>query len=189
MNSISFGAKIPVGKCQILDCDNKRFVGATFCEYDGEDLEDIVEISSLNCDRDCKDAIKTGLQSERLGIINPGFSFYCLKDDKGNIVGLCYTLDENGTKKVKYIASVLDGKHKYVGQAMLASLAKKSLNSGVKNFVIEAALSSAWDFYEQVCGFKPIDNTSNLEMNRLEMHKFVGKVEQRTNGKVIDFQV
>lgn len=189
MNSISFGAKIPVGRCQILDCDNKKFVGATFCQYDGQDLEDIVELSSVDCYQDCKDAMKTGLQLELLGVANPGFNYYCLKDDNGEIAGLCYTFDENGVKKVKYIASVLDGKHKYAGQAMLASLAKKSLNSDTKKLVIETALSSAWDFYERTCGFKPIEDTSNLGMSRYEMHKFVERVEDRTRGKVIDFCV
>lgn len=189
MNSISFGAKIPVGKCQILDCYNKKFVEATFCQYDSEDLEDIVEISSVNCEKDCRDAMRTGLQLERLGISNPGFSYYCLKDDNGDIAGLCYTHDVDGVKKVKYIASVLDGRHKYAGQAMLASLAKKSLNSNTNKIVIEAALSSAWDFYEKTCGFKPVEGVSNLEMDRLGMHEFVGKVEDRTRGKVVDFRV
>lgn len=189
MNSITFGAKIPVGKCQILDCDNKKFVDATFCQYDYEDLEDIVELSRINCDRDCRDAMRTGLELERLGVSNPGFNYYCLKDDNGEIVGLCYTYDVDGVKKVKYIASVLDGKHKYVGQAMLASLAKKSLNSGTKKLVIEAALSSAWDFYERICGFKPIEDTSSLGMDRYEMCEFVEKVEERTRGRVVDFCV
>lgn len=189
MNPISFGAKIPVGKCQVLDCYSKKFVDATFYQYDCQDLEDVVEISSVNCDRDCKDAMKTGIQLEHLGISNPGFSYYCLKDDKDRIIGLCYTYDKDGVKKVKYIASALDGQHKYAGQAMLASLAKKCLNSNTKDFIIEAALSSAWNFYEQTCGFVPIDNSLNLGMNRWGMHEFVEKVEKRTQGKVIDFEV
>ncbi|MBR3605863.1 MAG: hypothetical protein IKL52_07530 [Candidatus Gastranaerophilales bacterium] len=189
MNNISFGAKIPVGKCQILDCESRKFVDATFCQYDGQDLQDVFELSRVDCYQDCKDAMKTGLQLELLGISNPGFSYYCLKDNNGEIVGLCYTFDENGVKKVKYIASVLDGKHKYIGQAMLASLAKKCLNSNSQKFVIEAALSSAWDFYANTCGFEPIGDTPNLQMDRYGMFEFVRKVEDRTKGKVIDFCV
>ena len=189
MNPITFGAKIPVGKCRILDCNNKKFVDATFCQYDYKDLDDILELFTINCDRNCRDVMKTGLELGLEGDIDPGYSHYCLKDDKGKILGLCYTYDKDGVKKVKYIVSVLDGKHKYVGQAMLASLARKSLNTGTKKLVIEAALSSAWDFYANICGFRPIGETYNLDMNRYGMVEFVRKVEDRTQGKVIDFQV
>jgi hypothetical protein len=33
-------APCPFGTSTILDCDNKKFVDATFCQYDGQDLQD-----------------------------------------------------------------------------------------------------------------------------------------------------
>ena len=189
INPISFGSRIPLGRCQIFDNQQNRFVGATFFEYDCKDLDDIHEVGHTKGDVDCKGSILEEMYYKYANNGNSNYSFYSLRSDCGDVVGICSTLNEDKNKQVEYITSSLDGKYKYVGQAMLASLAQNTLNSNKTKLTIHDSIASAWDFYEKVCGFRAVPNCSNLEMNRYEMYKFVQQTQNRTQGKIIDFGI
>ena len=72
---------------------------------------------------------------------------------------------------------------------MLALLGEMVLDSHKNKLIIENAISNSWDFYEQTCGFRPVDEYSSyLEMNRSDIHKFIRRTKNRTQGNIINFK-
>ena len=99
-------------------------------------------------------------------------------------------LNENNIG-VKLIESSHNGKYKYVGQAMLASLGVKALDNDNQTLKICGALPEAYKFYEDTCGFRCTTKGYShfgyqFETTRDELSDFVTRTEKRTNGKIIN---
>lgn len=187
---ISFTAKIPVSRCNIYDKSKDSYVGATLYEYDCFDLSDRDEIRDLEGTWTYKEVIAEGILSKIARNIRGEESiarFFSLKDDDGHTLGICYVNEVAREMQINYISKRMDDTdHKMIGQAMLASLADVSLNENKFKLVIKTAVSSAYDFYEKVCGFRPVDDEklSDLVMNRSEMARFIRRTEEKTQGEI-----
>jgi len=95
ISSISFGAKIPVAKCQVLDKRENKFINATVYEYDCKDLEDIFEVGDLDESWEFQDLYTSSMHKkyiyQRDGRGDTGLSFYCLKNSDDEMLGVCQT--------------------------------------------------------------------------------------------------
>ena len=113
--------------------------------------------------------------------------FFNLTSDNGDILGICYTDEFAREMNVNFISKRQDDKnYKMIGQAMMACLGELVLNSSNYKLIIKSAISDAWDFYEKTCGFRPIDEDKcpDLEMNRVDILRFVRRTEEKTNGQI-----
>lgn len=152
MIQISFGKKIPIASCTIQDRATKKPIDAMIYEYDCKDSSDFFELYRISkeqewvfadtiCNKaDLKHAGKYG--DERI---------ISLEDKDGRTVGLCNFRDVLGKTEVKYIDSKSDKKYKYIGQTMLAFLAKLCFFQGKKELRICNASTHAFKFYKKCC--------------------------------------
>lgn len=188
--NISFGQRIPTAMCQILDTKEKKFEPALICELDCYDKSDIDTIASLEGDWAHKDTIVMNMKNKRANLHTEkgqNARFYTLENNEGDILGITYVDDLEKNVEVRYIESRKDHRYKYVGQNMLATLGQGILNGRQNKLIIRAAVSSAFDFYEKICGFKDI-GSSDLEMNRFDIHKFIRRTEERTQSPIVNFR-
>ena len=190
ISPITFGAKIPVAKCQVYDKSQNDFVGATLYEYDCFDMSDRDEIRNLSGKWTYKDVISEAMLTKIVRNFRGEESiskFFSLKTDDGETIGICYANENARELQINYISKKMDdANHKMIGQSMLASLADYVLNSNNFKLVIKTAVSSAYDFYEKTCGFRPVDDEklSDLVMNRSEMVKFIRRTEEKMQGEI-----
>ena len=188
INPLSFGRKIPINQIRVFDKEQNKFVAATFYEYDCKDLQDVAEVYNLNDYWSFASIISEGIHKQYLcnfvNMPNSNFHYYCVKDDKNEIIGLCATEENDDDITVKFLESQPFSKFKYVGQSMLSSLAQMVLTSGKEKLEIKGALSDVRDFYEKKCGFKPVKTErenlkSRFEMNRSEMPEFINRIKNK----------
>lgn len=192
--NIYFGKKIPITTCQIFDNEKKEFVKATCYEYDCQDKSDIAEIKKLDdgwtYKQETLDNMKRKFTANKNGI-NSEIAIFSLENKDGGILGLCNAENKKRTMEVRFLESKQDGRHKYVGQTLLASIGKEMLkNKQQKNFIIKTAIASAYDFYEKTCGFM-MDSifNSDLIMGRIQTYKFIKQTQERTQCPIIDLKV
>ena len=190
--TISFGKKIPITYCQIFDKEKKRFVGATCYKYDCNDKSDIKEIQKLG--DEWRYIIETLANMNRKIIRkNQGLScdvaVFTLEKQNGETLGLCCAEDKEKALEVNYIESKQDNKHKYVGQVLLASMGQEVLdNDSQRKIVIKNAVSSAYGFYEDICGFIEDRGSCDLFMPREKIHRFLKQTKQRTHSPIINLK-
>jgi len=84
--------------------------------------------------------------------------------------------------------------YKYAGQALIASLGRKLIDSNGKTLGIRAALNNVKNFYSYTCGFKntTTENSplgSNFELNNEEINDFINRTESRTRGKILNLSI
>lgn len=190
--NISFGKKIPITKSQIFDNEHQKFVPVTCCSFDCSDKSDILEIEQMGDDwryiGETLGNMRRKLERNNSGMLSPVI-VYTLEKDNGEKLGLCCCDDTERRMEVNYIETKQDGKHKFAGQVLLASIGTQMLdNSRQWSFIIRNAISSAYDFYQQKCGFKENDYNSDLHMNRSETRKFIKQTEQRTKAPIIELR-
>lgn len=186
--NISFGQRIPTATCKILDTKEQKFVPALVCELDCYDKSDIDKIASLEGDWEHKDTIELNMKSKHSDIKRGkgnDTKIYTLESDKGEILGMTCVDDLEKNVEVRFIESRSDHRYKYVGQNLLATLGQGVLNGRQNRLIIRSAVSSAYDFYEKVCGFKEI-GYSDLEMNRFDILKFIRRTEEKTQSPIVN---
>lgn len=188
--NISFGKKIPIAICNIFDNQQNKFVPATINEYDCKDKSDIEEIKSLDDNWAHKDTIALNMRVKYFSLNNNRHCdarFYALENTEGEILGISYVDDLEKNVELRFIESRNDKRYKYVGQNILATIGKNILDGNQRKFIVRSAVSSAFDFYEKVCGFKDI-GYSDLAMNRFDIHKFVKQTEKRTKAPIVNLE-
>lgn len=191
INPLSFGRKIPINQIRVLDKEQNKFAEATFYEYDCKDLQDVAEVCSLNDYWSFASIVSEGMHKQYLcnfvNMPNSKLHYYCVKNDRNEIIGLCATEENNDGITVKFLESQPFSKFKYVGQSMLSSLAQMVLASGKDKLEIKGALSDVRDFYEKKCGFRPSKSErenlkSRFEMNRSEMPEFINRIKNKVSS-------
>ena len=188
--NVSFGQRIPTAICNVLDTKENKYVPALVCELDCRDKSDIDRIAAIDGDWVHKDTIELNMKSKysdiRRGKENDT-RIYTLENADGEILGMTCVDDLEKNVEVRFIESRSDHRYKYVGQNLLASLGQRVLNSRQNRLIICSAVSSAFDFYEKVCGFKDI-GYSNLEMNRMDLHRFIRRTEEKTQKSMVNLR-
>ena len=191
IQSISFGKQIPTISCKVKNNDTGKFVPATMYEYDCFDAEDIKDVEELPS-WGFKDVILNGMKTKKAAREKYGSdtetSFFVLKNEKGETLGLCYLYDRDNIPAIKFIQTNPNKKYKYAGQTMLAGLALKAQNDKKDKFEIRFATDEAKPFYIYKCGFKRGKDIYSLEMTTKELKKFLVKIFFRTHGKIEDIR-
>ena len=84
-------------------------------------------------------------------------TFYVLQDDKDRILGFSEIEEtEDGVYDLKYLESNTLGTKKYVGQALLASVAEDVLCKNGTKLTVNDAVDSAFDFYSETFFFEEV---------------------------------
>ena len=193
VNNISFGKKIPVMTFQVQDMKRKTFVPVVMSEYDCRDTSDIDIVNSLRNKWIFAQSIADGMHIKNSGLdknLESPFNFYVVNNPKGEIIGLCQTVQTGKDIDIFYIETKKKA-YKYVGQSIIAALGKKLLDNNGGNIEISAAASSAKPFYIEKCGFKQVyrdKNMYNLEMNKEQIKGFISRVEEKTGAPILDVE-
>ncbi len=193
VSNISFGKKIPVVDCQVRDNRTGKYIPVTMYEYDCYDQADIDEMRNLPECWSYNRAIANDMSEKKYCLENlysdAGISCYVLKNKKNETIGITSVRNSRTRSEVKLIQTAQNGKYKYAGQAMLASLALIALNDRKSTFKILYPTEEAMDFYKKKCKFKKSKQSSNLEMDQRGMKNLVKRTESRTHGPIIDVQI
>ena len=200
---ISFGAKIPIAKCKIQNKESGQFENATVYEYTCSDKSDVEKIKRITAKQDWQfgfdiynDArwknyiLEKDLKKHSYRVNST--HFYTLENSRRKTIGLCET-QENDALVVDLFETRAKRKYRFVGQTMLAVLARKVLDSSTNSFlVIQNALPRSLDFYKKVCGFgQEIKDGDEIYfvVDKSQLQQFVDQTEQRTTGKLISLYV
>ncbi len=193
MQLISFGKKIPVVSCKVKNNNTGKFEPAKLYEYDCKDTTDLEEFAKLPDYWGFKYAILSGMCEKKVYSdkhnLDTGVSYYVLKDKNEDTLGICSVKNDCDDFGVKLIQTTPAKTHKYVGQAMLASLAILGLNDNRNKFEIRYPTDEAMFFYTDKCGFKKGESKYHLEMDRKGMKKLVRNVQARTRSQIVDLSV
>ncbi len=191
ISPVTFGKKIPLIKCNILDWEEKKSVPALFFEVDCKDKEDLDFIKSL---KNLKKywyysrSIAENMEKKYSGKGEASKHFYFLKTKDNGIIGISEAEKLNDKIDLYYIETNQSGKFKYAGQSMMASLGKIILKEGKNNFNVIAPAYDAYSFYTKKCGFKPGKN-GLLTMPAKKIPKLIRKTELKTHSKILDIEV
>ena len=188
---ISFGRKIPITQCQVYDNQKKEFTKATCYAFDCKDKSDLDEIEQMG--NEWRYLNETLFNMQR-GYMNrdddrmTSIVVYTLEKPNGEKLGLCTTEDKGRRIDVNYLETKQDGKHKFAGQTLLASIGTQILNNSKFLFVIRNAVGSAADFYDKICGFRDNPDNADFTMNREGIRKFIKQTEERTKAPILEIK-
>ena len=187
---ISFGKKIPVSECNVKDLRTRKFVPVKMYEYDCLDQSDIDEVKSLPDTFDYKNAISTEMRTKKNAkekyFLDTGVSHYVMQTKEGETLGIASLQKDDESWGVKFLQTSQHSTHKYIGQTMLATIAKMALTDCKKRFEIFFPTDSAMGFYTKKCGFKPEDGAYHLQMFPKDMKKLIFKTQLKTRAQIVD---
>ena len=194
MQSVSFGRKIPIAECKVKDIKSGRYVPVKMYEFDCTEQSDIDEVKNLPSNfYFYKTAIATEMETKKRAkekySIDTGVSHYVMQSRNGEILGIACVRNNEETYGVKFIQTTQNSTHKYIGQTMLATMAKLALDDNRKKFEIFFPTDEAMDFYTKKCGFKKGDSYRNLEMYQKDMKKFIFRTQLKTHAPIVDIRV
>ena len=190
--NISFGRKIPIIKCQIQDTDTGKFEPATVYQIDCKDESDVLEIRNLPDTWQYKLGIAKNMDRKHQLLKHYNqendSTFYALEDERNRILGLGEIEEtETGVYDLKYLESNSLGSKKYIGQALLASIAEDVLCKNGTKLTVNDAVDSAFDFYADTCGFEDVHGYY-LKMNRAQINNFIEQTEDRTQSLLLNLR-
>lgn len=189
--NVSFGAKVPIAKCQIQNEKTGKYESAVIYEIDCNDESDIDTVTKPESEWKYAKFIQSDMQEKiQYKNIYSGYnisSFYILENQDGETLGMSEMREfYDGSYDLTYLDTKKEKQYKYVGQTLLATTAREAYKKGTKVFTICSAVLSALDFYTQVCGFKDC-GLFIPTMQRGEIPQFVRRTENRTKAPILDF--
>jgi hypothetical protein len=191
ISPVSFGKKIPITQCKIRDNSQGKFIPATFYEVDCKDMEDIDEINNLKGKWEFRKTITKKMEDIHNLLKTDknhrnDYGFYVLQKDGGEIVGLSEVRKSFPDLRLEYIESENEGKYKYIGQTMMASLGEVARREKLKRIYIPIPVESAVPFYKDKCGFREVKDSAALVMNINKTKRLTELAEEKTNAPIID---
>lgn len=194
MQSVSFGRKIPVAECKVKDIKTGKFIPVKMYEYDCTEQSDIDEVENLPSNfYFYKTAVAREMETKKKArekySIDTGISHYIMQTNNNETLGIASVRNNEETYSVKFIQTTQNLTHKYIGQTMLASMAKIALNDNRKIFEISFPTDDAMGFYTHKCGFKHGNSYRNLIMSPKDMKKFIFRTQLKTHAPIVDIRV
>ena len=185
---VSFGKKIPIAKCRIIDNQKRKTVPATVYEYDCKNSEDIETVQKTQGIWSFKDLIENNMKRKMFLQLLPNKKvldhFYFIETDKGDMVGMSQVSDEIDGTNIKYIETQRNGRYKYAGSALLSGIGLNAYKNG-KKIKVAAPIEPALPFYIDKCGFK-ITPSDRLYLPADRIPELIENTEYKTNSKFID---
>ena len=190
--NITFGKKIPIARCQIQNLTTGKFEPATVFELDCKDESDLFETVKPNNEWKyaayIHDNMCDKVDFQKVFGNDDSNSFYILQNQQGETLGMSQ-LEEiyDGAFDLGYLDTKKDKNYKYVGQVLLATIAREVSKKASDIFTIYGAVDSAKDFYVKICGFK----IGEFDMPYLQIEEipaFVKQTEDRIHSSIIDLK-
>ena len=191
---ITFGAKIPIAKCRIQNRETEKFENATIYEYTCDDAKDIAAIKRITANFDWiygYDIYTNAWWKYAKDEEYNHNKFYAIENNHGKTIGLCET-KENSDIIIEFLEAHESKKYRFVGQNILAALAKKALINRGKKLIIQDAQAGAMKFYRSDCGFiheAKHDDSVDFIVNRHQLYKLIQQTENRTQGQIINLSL
>ena len=189
--NISFGKKITIAKCHILDKEQNKFVPVVINEYDCTTMDDFVEVQKLGATFLFATTISQNMYAKNNSYYtkqpNNNRFFNIERENNGEVLGLALCEEQKHSLDVGYIETKHDNRHRYTGQALLASLAGFSSAIGKFKIKIKNAVKTSVDFYQDTCGFDKNSN-SEFQLMRRDIPNFLEQTEERTKHPIINLQ-
>ncbi len=186
--NISFGKKVPIMQCKVVNTKTMEYIPATIFEYDCKDKTDADDINAIDGYWFYKNEIFfTAKDKIQFPKKKRDIRIFSLENNKGKTIGLMQCSKNGNQCDVNLLEKRFLDKHKYVGSVLLAAAAKETLKSQADKLTVSSPVPEARDFYINGCGFKAT-STKNLEMNQEQIEKFIKQTEQKTNSPIINLQ-
>lgn len=189
---VSFGKKTPIVKCNIVNRKTEETSPATICMYDCEDRSDEREIRNLPKYFYYKDEFADNIKKEYLKkIIEPEKKqknyFFCLQDDKQNILGIAQTHfmkapTQGNMLIVDLLQSNPKSKYKYVGQSLLSGLCARIKDGIASKMLVLYPADTAVNFYKNKCGFSSAYGDT-LILPQEDFNQFIETTERKVGGR------
>jgi len=184
---ISFGQKIPIAKTQIKSLKENAFVGATVYELDCKDESDFDEVDLSQTNWNYNLDILNNMRLKYQSSIDTKEYFYILQGRDSETLALAQiNVDDRNVASLEWLDSKENKPYKFVGQTMMATLAKEILKKGGHCFVVSCAKDDSKPFYINKCGFEDMGK-DRLYMDEVQMKKFILKTEEKT-GTILDLK-
>ena len=190
--NISFGKKIPIAQCQIQNITTGKFEPATIYELDCTDESDLSEVVKPSREWEYAAYIHANMcdkvDYQRVFESGNNDCFYILQNKNGETLGMSQVEElYEGAYDLAYLDTKKDKEYKYVGQTLLATVAREVFKKTGEIFSIYGAVDSARAFYEKTCGFKIGEfNMPYIEID--EIPSFIKQTEKRTKSPIIDLK-
>lgn len=191
-NSVSFGRKIPVVKCTVVDKAKNKPVSATIYCYDCADKQDYKEIQALPDVFYYKQEFTDGMRQKYYNSVfgeEDENQFYSLETKDGNILGIAKIhfmsmLNKGKNIILDLLQSNTGSNYKYVGQSLLAGLCSKADEENLTDSIIVLyPAESAVDFYSEKCGFEKAFGEA-LILQEKKFSGFIESTRKKTGGKI-----
>lgn len=188
MTNISFGKKIPISSCSIINKVTKQSQNATIFEHDCKDLTDYEFFKNLSVCWEYKDDIaKQALSKFHLPLSNLGTKIYSLATQSGKTIGIMEVCEYGKICDVQHLESQLKGLYGYTGSTLLSFLAQKKLNQNISSIFVSNPAKSARKFYTDHCFFKNCPPIA-LELDKKGMENLIQKTQNKTHSQIMDIQ-
>ena len=190
--NISFGKKIPIAQCQIQNLTTGKFEPATVYELDCTDESDLLEVVKPSQEWEYAAYIHANMcdkvDFQKIFQSDGTDNFYILQNQQGETLGMSQVEEiYDGAHDLSYLDTKKDKQYKYVGQTLLATVAREVYKKASDIFSVYGAVDSAKDFYEKICGFK-IGEFDMPYLSYEEIPAFIEQTESRTHAPIIDLK-
>ena len=128
----------------------------------------------------------------RYGAFSKDFNdcfFYVLENINGKTLGMAQTEEfYEDSYDLAYLDTQKGKNYKYVGQTLLATVAREVQKKSGDILSVFGAVDSAKDFYHKICGFKIGDEFDEPYISAEDIPTFVKQTEERTKAPIIDLK-
>ena len=186
--NISFGKKIPIASCQIINKVTKQQQTAIINEHDCKDISDYKYFANLTGEWNFKDEVALkAWNKQNFPLTNIGTKIYSIETQNGRTIGLMETCELGKICTVEHLESHKRGLYGYTGTNLLAFLSQEKLKENARLIVITNPTKNARKFYKEHCYFKECPLIA-LELDRCGMKKLIQKAQSKTQSPIIDME-
>ena len=176
-HTISFGRKIPVAQCNIMDKKTNQNTRATVFEYDCKDKEDIDELEKIAESGRFEYGYCVYFNAEEKYSSQiyyyDEFGIYTIENSNGKTIGICSTRENENETNINFIETEHE-KYRFIGRSFIELLGKKTLDNNRKWLFLRNAQEGAKEIYKR-WGFHPQEN---IENGKLDMNMPTSEVEE-----------
>ena len=184
-HTISFGKKIPVAQCNIVNKKTNQNTRATVFEYDCKDKEDIIELKKIAESGSFEYGYCVYFNAEEKYSSQiyyyDEFGIYTIENSDGETIGICSTRENEDETNINFIETEHE-KYRFIGRSFIELLGKKTLDNNRKWLFLRNVQEGAKEIYKR-WGFHPQENIENgkldMSMSTCEIEKFIEDIPKK----------
>ena len=185
---ISFGRKIPVATCSVINKVNKAPQKAIIFEHDCCDKKDYEYFINLPNRWEYKEEVAAqALRKHNYPLSNLGTKIYSIETATGRAIGIMETYQNGKMCDVQHLESKLKGLYGYTGSTLLSFLAQEKLNQNISSIFVSNPAKSARKFYTEHCFFKDCPPLA-LKLDKTNMERLIKKTQKKTKDKILNLE-